>query len=122
MLNYTIIEESEVKEVKLDGTLDSLTAPKIMQKVDDMIMHGARTIVFGLGKVNFISSAGLRVFIAAEKKLQKAGGSVILFEPGEQVREILRMSGFNSIFPVLNTDDELETTLGASTGWERATA
>ncbi len=111
MLSLTSTQESGVAWVNIDGPLDTQTSPEIKQKVENLILQGAQTIIVELSKVHFVGSAGLRVFIATEKKLKKIGGSVILFKPDEQIRERLRISGIDEILTTFKTSDELELIL-----------
>ncbi len=63
-------------------------------------LDGAEKVIFDLDGLNYISSSGLRIFVAALKKTRAQGGTLTLKHVGEQVREVLDMTGFAQIFNV----------------------
>ncbi|MBQ3727033.1 MAG: anti-sigma factor antagonist [Selenomonadaceae bacterium] len=83
--------------LKLSGKLntDSANAAKneILSALD-----GVKTLTFDLNKLEYISSAGLRILIAAMKKIKAQGGTMTVKNVGAQVREVLEMTGFAEIF------------------------
>jgi len=96
-------------DICLEGRIDSLTSPEIHQHFEEMITSGNRTIVADLEKVNYMSSAGLRVFMESQKKLKQAGGEIVLFNPSPHIFELLKMSSFHLIFRIPFSRDELES-------------
>ncbi|MBF0525679.1 MAG: STAS domain-containing protein [Deltaproteobacteria bacterium] len=112
MLTCTIKQDLGRQWVKAAGRVDGLTAPDIQQKMDELILNGARVLVADLEEVTYISSAGLRIFLAAQKHLMKVGGEIILYMLSENVFKVFESSGFTRLFKIAATREELESLIG----------
>jgi anti-anti-sigma factor len=97
----------------MKGRIDALSFSNIQKAFDELILEGERTLLVDMTGVNYVSSAGLRVFIIAQKELKKVGGEVILAGITEQVFEIFRMSGFTQVFRMIKEVGEAAELLGA---------
>ncbi len=84
--------------ITLKGRLDALTAPGIQELFTRVIFEGGRTLVVDLSGVHYVSSAGLRTFIATQKDLQKVGGELVLAGLSAQVHDVFQVSGFDQLF------------------------
>jgi anti-anti-sigma factor len=102
MFEYTLRDESSIRCIIMRGRIDSLSASSIQKIFDDLILAGRRILLVDMAGVNYVSSAGLRVFISIQKELKKVRGEVILAGITEQVLEIFRMSGFTQIFRIIS--------------------
>jgi anti-sigma B factor antagonist len=102
-MNINIEENDDIAIVSLEGNLDTNTAPESEERVNEIIENGSKNIIFDLTKTGFVSSAGLRIFLASTKKLSIKGGQVKLCGPNDVVKEILEISGFNTIMGVLDS-------------------
>lgn len=107
-------EENGTTRIALQGRLDSMTAPPVQQQLDGLIAGGNRLIVVDLSGVGFVSSAGLRVLILAHKQLKKAGGEVILHGVSDAIMNVFTMSGFDALFRMCDSEDELMALLGSN--------
>ena len=58
-----------VLEIALEGRLDTMTAPELEAELNQS-MSGAESLIMDLGKLEYISSAGIRVLLAAANKLE----------------------------------------------------
>ena len=105
-MELTIIEKNGVSILELKGSLDTNSAPDIFTKVTELIDSGHQKLLFDLTETDFVSSAGLRVFLAAAKKLMAKGGLVNLCGPNDVVKDILEISGFNTIIEVKSSVNE----------------
>jgi len=113
MIECRITEKFGITWLMVNGRIDSMTSNEIQASIDALIDRGVLTMAADLEGVNYVSSAGLRVFISAQKRLKKAGGEIILCRPPENVLKIFKMSGFDSILRIISTDMELESSLSA---------
>lgn len=95
--------EGSLTLVRLQGRLDAASAPETDRRLAALIHGGARQVVLDLSGVEYVSSAGLRVFLAAAKRMQQAHGKLGLASPTSQVRQILDMAGFAAVLPVFGT-------------------
>lgn len=93
------VEENGILVADLKGKLDTSTAPQAEKEIGKYIIAG-RKMVLDLEQTSFVSSAGLRVFLATAKKLMAAGGTLRICGANEVVSEILEISGFTTILDV----------------------
>ena len=82
--------------VTLSGKLDTLTSPDL-EKVIDTDLIGVKTLIFDLAKLTYISSAGLRVCLAAHKHMLAAGGSFTILHAEPKIMEVFEITGFTDI-------------------------
>lgn len=97
---------NDIVVFELSGSLDTNTAPEAEAKINDQLAAGIKKIVINLVSTKYVSSAGLRVFLATAKKITAIGGAVKLCAPNEIVQEILDISGFSSILDVRATEED----------------
>ena len=105
-LEIIIKEENEVVVIKLVGNLDTNTAPDAEAEINQWLGKQSKKMVVSLEETKYVSSAGLRVFLATAKKMTAAGGAVKFCTPNEVVKEILDISGFSTILDVKATVEE----------------
>ena len=97
---------NEVTLISINGSLDTNTSPEAESSINQSIMDGNRKFIIDLENTDYVSSAGLRIFLATAKKLLSEGGTFKLASPNSVVREILEMSGFTSILDVRDTRED----------------
>lgn len=85
-------------EVKLDGRLDTTTSPKLEEELRDSV-DGLTCLVLDFEKLEYISSAGLRVLLAMQKIMNKQG-EMILKNVSETVMEVFEITGFSDILTI----------------------
>ncbi|MCE3242563.1 MAG: anti-anti-sigma regulatory factor, SpoIIAA [Deltaproteobacteria bacterium] len=90
----------------LSGRLDSTTANTFEKKLLSQIESGERRFVINLAQIDYISSAGLRVFLLAAKRLNSANGKILLSSLQDPVREVFDIAGFSSVFSIYGSDDD----------------
>jgi anti-sigma B factor antagonist len=83
--------------VTISGSVDALTAGEVTQYLSERIGTGKKHIILDLGKVDFMSSAGLRTVLTTLKECRKQGGDLYLADAQPGVEKVLKMSGFTSI-------------------------
>lgn len=84
--------------LKLEGRLDTTTAPELEKTINDE-GESLKILVIDFKAVNYISSAGLRVLLTAQKKMN-VQGSMELVNVSEDVMDILEMTGFADILTI----------------------
>ena len=84
--------------IKLVGRLDTTTAPALDKTINEDIA-GTKNLVLDVKELEYISSAGLRVLLGAQKKMQKIG-SMKLTNVREEVMEVFEMTGFADILTI----------------------
>ena len=79
------------------GRIDTNTSPELE---DALVYDGVNEIVFDFAAVEYISSAGLRVLMTAQKAMMAAGGKMTVKSPNTMVRNVFDMTGMSSIFTI----------------------
>lgn len=102
----TIAEQGNVKLIGLDGRLDGTTSRQVETEFLKLTDQGEKTFVFDLSKLEYISSAGLRVMLLGAKKTRAAGGKIALCRLNDSVNEVFQISGFHTIFAIYSTHEE----------------
>jgi anti-sigma B factor antagonist len=88
---------------RIDGRLDSNTAPELETTVFRAIENGARRMVIDFEALAYISSAGLRVILKTAKDLKRLDGKLVLCAMQDYVREVFEISGFDTFLPIAPT-------------------
>ena len=92
--------------VRFEGNLDTNTSVAGQEFLNKAIDDGAAKIVVSFEKVDFVSSAGLRVLLATAKRLGGTGGSLRVCSLNETVAEVFEISGFSTILNVFPSETE----------------
>ncbi|MBR5116907.1 MAG: STAS domain-containing protein [Lachnospiraceae bacterium] len=98
MLEIKQTMNGDVLTVELDGRLDTTTARLLEDNLRDQL-ENARKVIFEVGRLKYISSAGLRVLLATQKAVEDPSDMVIR-NITEEVREIFEVTGFMDILTV----------------------
>ncbi|MBN9525923.1 MAG: STAS domain-containing protein [Alphaproteobacteria bacterium] len=101
-----------IQVLDVAGRIDSGTAKSLEDKVVGFLDGGTKALVIDLSKVEFVSSAGLRVFLLAAKRLKAVGGKYGLAGLQPSVREVFEVSGFSKIFSLFADRAEALDRLG----------
>lgn len=90
--------EGEKLTVAISGRLDTTTAPELEEALKES-MDGISELVIGFTETEYISSAGLRVLLSAEKTMNKQG-SMIVTGVNDVIMEIFEVTGFVDILDI----------------------
>jgi len=93
-MSLTIVtEDTGVPTISLTGRLDTHTAPQLDAELTRLLAErGAVTrLVFDLGQLEYLSSAGIRCFVRSRKAIEPHGGKVALVNPQPPVRKVLEI-------------------------------
>ena len=85
--------------VKVEGKIDTATAPLFAAELQ---VDGVKDVIVDLAAVEYVSSAGLRVFLNAQKALLAAGGQLSVAGANESVRRIFTITGFARIIKFID--------------------
>ncbi len=105
-MQITVKTTNEVKVLAFEGSLDTGTSPDAQQQLDRLIEEGENRFLVNFEKLDYISSAGLRVLLAAAKQLKGTDGELRICSLNEVVREVFDISGFTTIFKVFGSESE----------------
>ena len=84
--------------MKIEGRLDTTTAPVLEQTIQEEA-DAVKDLILDMEKLNYISSAGLRVLLATQKKMNKIG-TLRLINVCDAVMEVFEMTGFADILVI----------------------
>ena len=96
-MEHTVERTGECLIVKIAGRLDAQTAPTLEEAIEEEL-EGVTEVTFDLEGLDYLSSAGLRILFAAFKLMGKRNGTMRILNVGDEVRNVLDMSGFSAIF------------------------
>ena len=92
------IREGNLLKVEIEGRLDTATSPQLeaalLEVIDDV-----KELIFDFSKLEYISSAGLRILLMMQKKMMKQG-SMVIRHVNEIVAEVFEVTGFSDILTI----------------------
>ena len=111
--SLTVETDSHDKGVlvlSLIGRVDGNTLETLEAAVEEPLQAGRQAIIFDLEKMSYVNSAGLRTFLVAARRLQRAGGKAVFCGLADNLAKVFRVSGFDTIFTICETrEDALNT-------------
>ncbi len=104
-------KEKNALIVSAKGRIDAVTAPQFENSLFNFISRGENVFIINFAHLEYISSAGLRSILATAKKLKEKKGEMLFAGLKDPVKEVFKISGFNSIFRIFSTDEEALATM-----------
>ena len=98
MLNIDKKIENGKLSIVLDGRLDTITAPELEKELKDSL-NGVSELMLDFAMLEYISSAGLRVLLSAQKVMNKQGKMKVV-HVRETIMEIFEVTGFSDILTI----------------------
>jgi len=98
MLNISMDTNGSELIVNLEGRLDTSTSPQLENDLKANI-DGVSELIFDIKDLQYISSAGLRVLLSAQKIMNKQG-TMVIRNSTEEVKEIFDVTGFSDILTI----------------------
>jgi anti-sigma B factor antagonist len=95
-------KSGDVVILSVSGSIDTITAPTLTVQIKYNIDKGHNKLVADLKDVDYTSSAGLRVLLAAVKETRALNGDLRLAEIQPNVHKVLTLSGFVNIMKTFN--------------------
>jgi anti-sigma B factor antagonist len=105
-MEISVTESGDVRILSFQGNLDTNTSPHAESEINSLIDAGAQKLLVNFEKLDYISSAGLRILLATAKKLKASEGDLKICGLNETVQEVFDISGFATILSVTKTEDE----------------
>jgi len=99
-------EVEKVSVVHLKGYLDAHTAPDFEKALQDLVDQERVQIVVNLAELNYISSAGLGVFMGFIEEIRKKKGDIKIAEPSEKVYRVFDLLGFPVLYEIFPSESE----------------
>lgn len=96
-MNVTIKNINDVTVVEAEGNIDSRTAGEFEKQVV-AATQGEDKMIINLTKVEFLSSAGLRVLLILYRQVKARNGKIVLVGVSEEIQEVMENTGFINFF------------------------
>ena len=91
---------------RLEGRLDANSSEGLEEKLFQAISGGTNRIIVDFENLDYLSSSGLRVIFKANRDLTRKGGRLILCSMQKFVRDIFKVTGFDSFVQIVDTLDD----------------
>ena len=95
-MDIKVTQEGEHTEFAIEGRLDTNTSPQLEEFAGKLYEAGVESIAVDMAKCDFVSSAGLRVIVAMQKRAA-SGGTLIFKNVVPDVMDVFEMTGFDRI-------------------------
>ena len=95
-MDIKLIEDGEKVVFALEGRLDTNTSPQLEEYVSGLYARDVSDIAVDMGKCEYVSSAGLRVIVAMQKRAM-SGGSLVFRNVTPEVMDVFVMTGFDKL-------------------------
>jgi anti-anti-sigma factor len=86
--------------IRVTGRVDASSYVQLENTIKEYIDTGRTHLVLEMDGTDFLSSAGVRVLISAQKALKPRGGRLVIAQPSDRVKDVLDLAGLESLFPV----------------------
>lgn len=98
-MTITTAKDGKKLEVIPEGRIDALTAPELERKLADEL-GDTEELVFNLENVEYLSTAGLRVFLACSQEMEARGRSIRVVHVNEVIMRVLTLTGFQDFLNI----------------------
>src|ERR1700730_16014466 len=96
------VDESHapVTVIRLQGEVDIYSAPKLREKIIELVNQGRRLVVIDLDAVEFLDSTGLGVLVGGLKRLRSQGGELSLVCTRDRIRRLFELTRLDTAFQI----------------------
>ena len=98
-MTITTVKDGKKLEVIPEGRIVALTAPELERKLADEL-DDTEELVFNLENVEYLSTAGLRVFLAYSQEMEARSGSIRVVHVNEVIMRVLTLTGFQDFLNI----------------------
>ncbi len=98
-MEISVNKAGEKLAVVLEGRLDTNTSPELESSLKANL-EGVTDLVIDLSAVQYVSSAGLRVILFAQKEMTKAAGTLKVLHPNDYIMDVFEATGFTDIIDI----------------------
>jgi anti-sigma B factor antagonist len=112
-LDLNVRKEGDHAILEVAGEIDVYTAPKLREKLIELVSDGSHNIIVDLEKVDFLDSTGLGVLVGGLKRVRNHDGSLQLVCTQEKILKIFRITGLTKVFPIHSSVADAQSGAGA---------
>lgn len=99
-MQITVREIKEIALITITERIDGSTAPEVENVLESLQRRGRYKLVIDMSQLGYISSAGYRVLLSAQRNCKRYSGEVILAGVPKQILQALDISGFTDYFKI----------------------
>jgi anti-sigma B factor antagonist len=101
----SITDSENVSTIVLEGSIDGKTAPEVRQQINP-VLQKARSIIVDMSRVDYLSSAGLRLLLMLYRESAAKNGRIVLVGVSPDIQDVMSHTGFLSFFTLANSQAE----------------
>ncbi len=101
-MNVNINTSENIVIISVEGSIDSKTAGELQSQIMGKVTE-TDNVLLDLSKVDFVSSAGLRVLLMIYRQIKSRNGKVILVGVSQEIIDVMSMTGFINFFEITDT-------------------
>lgn len=105
-MQFTQDEQAGNMIIRCEGRLDATSSPQLEAALNALVEKKQSKIAIDFEKVDYLSSAGMRLLLSMTKRLKTEGGKLVLCSIHDDVMGIIRMAGFEQILNIYGTEQE----------------
>jgi anti-sigma B factor antagonist len=105
-LDLQVRRQEDHAVLEVAGEIDVYTAPKLREKLIELVNEGSYRLVVDLERVDFLDSTGLGVLVGGLKRVRNHEGSLKLVCTQDKILKIFRITGLTKVFPIHDSVDD----------------
>lgn len=102
-MEIVVTNESDVFIFAIRGRLDAVTVTRLEERLNQWLEQSGKKLIFDLDGLDYISSAGLRIFLSTAKKIKARDGKMCMTRLRDNVKDVFTISGFIALIPTFDT-------------------
>ncbi|WP_373483433.1 STAS domain-containing protein [Acetobacterium sp.] len=99
-MKIEVKQDGEIFVVELEGRMDTNTSPEFQKEMEAYYSKQGFNMILDFDKLDFVSSAGLRVLLLIQKKSKALSGSLVIKNVKPEIQEVFDMTGFSDILTI----------------------
>ena len=99
-MKIDVKQDGEIFVVELEGRMDTNTSPEFQKEMETYYSKEGFNMILDFDKLDFVSSAGLRVLLLIQKKSKALSGSLVIKNVKPEIQEVFDMTGFSDILNI----------------------
>ncbi|MGH3357528.1 MAG: STAS domain-containing protein [Nocardioidaceae bacterium] len=99
-LSLNTTSQGQYEVLQVTGEIDVYTAPRLRERLIDLVNQGHHHLVVDVEKVEFLDSTGLGVLVGGLKRVRANGGSLLIVCTQERLLKIFRITGLEKVFGI----------------------
>lgn len=108
-LSLTTRSAGQYEVIEVTGEIDVYTAPRLRERLIDLVNQGHHWLVVDMEKVEFLDSTGLGVLVGGLKRVRANGGSLVVVCTQERLLKIFRITGLEKVFRIYGSVGDATT-------------